>query len=224
MSGNSLGFIGSLFLEGIIPMEEDKMKEAKKDFEKITRYKPGYAEAYTALGICHYNLGNNDQSADSLKEAIRIKPELASAHITLYKIETQKSTNLGLGEYWTKSWLRTFALGVIIFVALLTFLHGIYYPDIQQVVVKSLNYTQQEHTQQEQDVSESNTQTKNPNLGQLRLAIIIGLIILIIWPSIKTIKVGASSIEVEKLSYVEGKEQIYFSWIPYDQIISRGAA
>lgn len=212
-----LGFIGPHFLEGIILMENNKMKEAKKDFEKITKYKPGYAESYAALGVCHYNLGNNDQSAASLKEAIRIKPELASAHITLYKIEKQKNVNLDLGKFWTKSWLRIFALGIIIFVAFLTFLHSIYYPDIQQVTVESLNYT----TQQGQ-VAETNTQTKNPNLGQLRLAIIIGLIILILWPSIKTIKVGASSIEVEKLSYVEGREQIYFSWIPYDQIIFRG--
>ena len=36
------------------------------------------------------------------------------------------------------------------------------------------------------------------------------------------IRFGTSNIEIEKISHIESKEQIYLSWIPEDQAFSRG--
>jgi hypothetical protein len=59
------------------------------------------------------------------------------------------------------------------------------------------------------------------NFNQIRLAIIIGIIVIILWPSIRSIKLGPSTVEIEKVSYVEDKEQIYLSWIKADKILLR---
>jgi hypothetical protein len=59
------------------------------------------------------------------------------------------------------------------------------------------------------------------NFNQIRLAIIIGIIVIILWPLIRSIKLGTSTVEIEKVSYVEDKEQIYLSWIKADKILLR---
>jgi len=103
-----LDLIGPPFLKAMILM--DKLK-IKKDF----------AEAYTALGVCDYNLGNVDASIDYLNKSIDLKPELTSAHISLYKIEAYKNraSASDFGAYWTSSSKRLLALALIISVAAL---------------------------------------------------------------------------------------------------------
>ena len=99
--------------------------------------------------------------------------------------------------------------------------HAIQSPDTNYVNSTTTNYTKHQgilllH------VNETITSTQSSNLNQLRLAMIIAVIIIILWPSIKMIRVGTSNIEIEKLTSFESKEQIYLSWIPEYLLFSRG--
>lgn len=51
------------------------------------------------------------------------------------------------------------------------------------------------------------------------LALIVGILLLILWPSIKNFKVGASSFEVEKIDYPEKLNELSLDWIDVDSII-----
>lgn len=42
------------------------------------------------------------------------------------------------------------------------------------------------------------------------------IIIIILWPSIQSIKFGTSEIEVIKLTQTESRENLYMSWFPED--------
>jgi len=204
-------------------MESKKFEKAKTVFKDIIEYRKCYAEAHTALGVCHYNLGNTEESIVCLKKSIELQPNLTLAHISLYRIETQKnrSSSADFGEYWTKSGTRIGVLVVLVAIAVATMIHSVYIPDTNYTKDTTTNYTRMQGTSK-QDVNETISTSNNSNLNQLRLAVIIGIVVVILWPSIKTIKVGTSSLEVEKLTDVEVKEQIFLSWIPEQQVFGRG--
>jgi tetratricopeptide (TPR) repeat protein len=219
-----LKLIGPIFLEGIVSMEKDNFKQARDIFRGIIRDRRDYAEAYNVLGLCHYNIGDKEAGIDYIKHAIELKPDLTSAHMSLFKMEvnTNNSSASDLGRYWTKSPKRIFALAIII-IGALTIIPAFQYPDTEVVFNNSSNYSIQQGDQK-RDIRESTTSKDISNLNQLRLAIIIGIIVIILWPTIRMIKVGTSDIEVEKVTAIESKEQIYLSWIPIDPVFQSGRA
>jgi tetratricopeptide (TPR) repeat protein len=182
----NLGFEAANFLDGVIKMEMKKFKEAKGIFENILRSKKDYAEAYTALGVCRYNIGDTEQAIEDIKKSIELQPDLTSAHMSLYRIEAYKnrSSSSDFGEYWTKSAKRIGVLSALIIIGIMTMVHAVQTPDLNYVNSTTTNYTKQQGTLI-QDVNETITSTRNSNLNQLRLAVIIAVIIIILWPSIK---------------------------------------
>lgn len=138
----------------------------------------------------------------------------------IYISYKNKAAASDFGTYWTSSSKRLLALMLIIFAAALIMLHAIAYPSINEVRTVDSNYTVIEQNI-ERDKKDIVISTINSNLDQLRLAIIIGIIVVILWPSIRTIKVGSGSFEIEKLTQIEEKQQIYMSWIP-EEILRKG--
>jgi hypothetical protein len=111
-------------------------------------------------------------------------------------------------------------LVAIIVIGIVVMVDAIQFPDTNPNNSTSVNYTRH-HDNLTQDVNETTTLTRNSNLNQLRLAVIIAIIVIISWPSIKMIRLGTSNIEIEKLT-ATAKEEIYLSWIPEDIVFSRG--
>ena len=48
-------------------MELDKFKSAKKIFETIILSHKDYSEAHTALGVCHYNIGDIEEGIEHIR-------------------------------------------------------------------------------------------------------------------------------------------------------------
>jgi hypothetical protein len=61
-------------------------------------------------------------------------------------------------------------------------------------------------------------------LCYLQTTYVIVIVIVILWPSIRMIKVGTSNIEIEKITLTEGKEEIYLSWILDLKLFQTGRA
>ncbi|MGD9534625.1 MAG: tetratricopeptide repeat protein [Candidatus Nitrosocosmicus sp.] len=177
-----------------------------------------YAEAYHALGLCHYNLGNIQNSLEYIKKSIELKPNLAAAHITLYRIESKNNnTNEDFGQYWTRSKKRISVLTLLAIIGVLTMFYNVQYPENETINNNITNYTTHEGNQTK-EIKETNAIKNVANSNQLSLVILIGIIIIILWPSIKTFKVGSGNLEIEKITHIESKDQIYLSWIPIDEI------
>ncbi len=119
-------------------------------------------------------------------------------------MEKQQDRVSDAGLYWTRSKSRKAALVGLIAIGFLVVLYGIYNPDVSKVDNIATNYTIQEGNIQ-RDIFESTTRQESSNFGQLSLAIIIGILIVILWPTIRSVKVGTSSFEIEKLTYTEVK-------------------
>jgi tetratricopeptide (TPR) repeat protein len=216
----SLEMVSPFFLEGLLLMEDKKFAKARKSLDQAIDIKKDYAEALNVLGICHHNMGNTQEAIDMIKKAVEIKPELASAHINLYRLERYKDKDVDPGFYWIKSKKRIAALAAIIFIGLLISVHSIQYPNRSSVDSTTTNYTITKGGLQ-QTVTNSNTIRESSSFQSLSLAIVIGLIVIILWPSIRSLKVGASSLEIEKLTQIEDKEDLYLSWIKIDEILHR---
>src|SRR5690349_58486 len=114
-------------------MEDKKFAKARKSLDQAIDIKKDYAEALNVLGICHHNMGNTQEAIDMIKKAVEIKPELASAHINLYRLERYKDKDVDPGFYWIKSKKRIAALAAIIFIGLLISVHSIQYPNRSSV-------------------------------------------------------------------------------------------
>jgi hypothetical protein len=84
-----------------------------------------------------------------------------------------------------------------VIIGIVTMVHAIQFPDTNYVNSTTTNYTKHQGILL-QDVNETITSTRNSSLNQLRLAVITAIIIVILWPSIKMVRVGTSNIETEK--------------------------
>ena len=218
----ALEMASPFFLQGIMLMENKNFSKARKCFDELVEIKKNFAEAFNFLGICHHNIGNTQEGIEMIKRAIEVKPEMASVHVNLYRLESYENKNVDVGNYWTRSRKREAILVGLIVIGLLAFVHGFLYPDEDNTITTTSNYTAIENGTQK-EISQTSTEKQISNNNQVRLAIIIGIIIIILWPSIRSIKLGTSTLEIEKLSYVEEKEQIYLSWIKVDQVLHRSA-
>jgi tetratricopeptide (TPR) repeat protein len=68
---------------GVIYAKENKLSEAKENFEKAIQIKPDFADAYANLGKVYDLLKEYLSAEENLKKAIQIKPEEPASHFNL---------------------------------------------------------------------------------------------------------------------------------------------
>ncbi len=64
-------------------MKAGKVAEAARAFAQITRLRPGFAEAYFALGVADVQLGKPAEAATALRSYLKLEPDSPDGHAVL---------------------------------------------------------------------------------------------------------------------------------------------
>jgi tetratricopeptide (TPR) repeat protein len=64
-------------------LKQGQTDEAIRQYQKVIRLKPDYAEAHNNLGTTLYQKGQIDEAIGQFQEAIRLKPDEAEVHFNL---------------------------------------------------------------------------------------------------------------------------------------------
>jgi tetratricopeptide (TPR) repeat protein len=215
----SLDMVTPDFFKGIRILEQEKYYEAIEYFKNILDKKPNFSEAHYALGIAYANIEEYDDSLNEIQKAIRQKPTLTSAYIHKNKIESIKKKNIiDIPNYWTKSNTRKATLVILILFAAYGGLIGFLFPDTESTVTTSTNVTKTIGNEISPHEKESIVKT-NTKLGTFSLIIIIAVVIIIIWPTIQSIKVGKESVEIEKITYPESTSNLGIDYLDIDNLL-----
>lgn len=199
-----------IFLESLILIDNHEYKKAKKLLEQVMKLNPKFPEVYNALGVCEYNLNNIEESQEMFSQAIELKPVLVTAHINLNKIKISRKSNSG-EKFWTKTNKRKIGLTFLIALAVIVGANLLYAPNVDNINTKSSNYTIIENGITK-DIIDHTEENRNTN-SQIIFGLLAIIVVIIIWPSLRNFKIGPSTIEIEKISTDETKEEIYSSWI-----------
>src|SRR5690349_6108026 len=77
--------------KGIMEFHDEKLRDAKADFQRITELAPAHPIGWLNLGSTEFRLGELDQAETHLKKAVRIEPSAQQGWLTLGIIDYQKN-------------------------------------------------------------------------------------------------------------------------------------
>jgi len=220
-----LDLTGPYFLKSVLLINEEKYEEARNVLSKILKLNENFLEVLYLLGVCYYNLNRIDESLEYFKKSLAIDPNFALSRMAENQINMKKKKNAiasqGIFDHWLKK--PTF---VFIFVSLLMILSGLTLYSIVPNQWNNYNLATNNNISYnysiidngiEKEVSE-NIENKPADNRQIILAIIIGIIVIIIWPSVKSLRIGPSNFEVEKNDLtIPEDNKIIMSWIKIEE-------
>lgn len=212
-----LDLIASLFLRGVVLVKEKEYDEALEIFENIQLKEEDFAPAHYCSGICQCDLGEYDQGVNEFRNALKFQPDYTPAYLDKQQVKAQLTVSKSndLMRYWTSSKSKTLAFFLLISFGFIVTMVLVTHPNQEITDVKVWNNTPA--MQNPQDFVSRTVTTKSiSNFTYVSLALIIGIILLILWPSIKSFKFGVNTIEVERLDYPEKLTEISVDWLSID--------
>jgi tetratricopeptide (TPR) repeat protein len=78
--------------KGLADFQNQKFKDAKAEFQKMTDLAPDHPMGWANLGSAEFRLGEVDQAEEHLKKAVRLDPTAQQAWLTLGIIDYQKDS------------------------------------------------------------------------------------------------------------------------------------
>jgi tetratricopeptide (TPR) repeat protein len=214
-----LDLVAPLFLKGIMLIKEKEYEKGLGIFETILRTKLDFVQAHYCAGICHCNLGEYQQGIIKFNDALELQPGLTPAYLQKQQVEGQMNTSgsFDLMRYWTGSKAKTIAFVLLISFAFTVTLFVVLFPSQETTETTMWNNTAMINNSQDYD-SRVITTKAVPNYFYLSLALVIGIILLILWPSIKNFKLGVNTLEIEKIDYPEKLTELSVDWLNVDII------
>ena len=211
-----LDLIAPLFLRGVVLVKEKEYDKALEIFENIQLKKEDFAPAHYCAGICHCNLGAYDQGVNEFRNALKFQPDYTPAHLDKQQVEAQMTVSKNdFMSYWTSSKSKTLVFFLLISFGFIVTIVLVTHPNQEITDVKVWNNTP--NMQNPQDyVSRTSTTKSTSSFTYVSVALIIGIILLILWPSIKSFKFGVNTIEVERLDYPERLTELSIDWLSVD--------
>ena len=76
--------------KGLADFKNQKFKDAKAEFQKLTELAPGHPMGWANLGSAEFRLGEVSAAEEHLKKAVRLDPNVQQAWLTLGIIDYQK--------------------------------------------------------------------------------------------------------------------------------------
>jgi GT2 family glycosyltransferase/Flp pilus assembly protein TadD len=76
----------ALNLKGVLAFKEGKKEKAQDFFQKAISADPGYAEAYTNLGVLYWGMENTDAAFSHLKKGFMLSPAIPDASSLYYSV------------------------------------------------------------------------------------------------------------------------------------------
>jgi tetratricopeptide (TPR) repeat protein len=207
----NLEIVVPLFFKAIFFINNKDYDDGLDLFVEIIKRKDNFAEAYHGAGICCCNLGDDKKGVEFFQSALQLKPELTPAYLHKQQVYSQKSNSnvFDFISYWTKTRMRGFIFILLVTFAFFTVILSVLNPSIQITDVEN-------RTAIDNHVITTKTDYNNTFVF---LSLIIGTILLIIWPSVKNFKVGTSTFELEKIEYPEKLNDLSLDWVDIDLIL-----
>ncbi len=75
--------VESLYRQGLAAVQAGDLPKARAAFEQVLKLAPGSAEGHNLLGWVLFSQGQTAESISQFKTALRLKPDLAAAHVNL---------------------------------------------------------------------------------------------------------------------------------------------
>ncbi len=81
-----------LFINGVLLSESNKVNEAIKTFESLTKTHPNLPEPYNNLAVLYAQQGDFQKAKHALEQSIKTHPSYATAHINLGDLYTRMAS------------------------------------------------------------------------------------------------------------------------------------
>ena len=79
----------------MILAQQGRFDQARGHLERAVQLEPGYAEAWTNLGLVYLDQGRSDKAADAWRGALKADPDFTAARLNLERLERAPSGGVG---------------------------------------------------------------------------------------------------------------------------------